>query len=148
MGRIEIVAIGGDNFTGAMGGVMIDDAVVLDAKPADGRRHPAVLIAVIVDAAVLPNFPADGHAFEDLILENQIAGVIALGKKTVLFDRLRANRVANDVVLDILEREIALGNGGEALDPIGDGELLDCDVWCHVAPPEDVPEKSGVAGEL
>jgi len=36
------------------------------------------LVAMIVDAAVLADFPADGHALEEIILENQIARVAAL----------------------------------------------------------------------
>jgi hypothetical protein len=47
-----------------------------------------------------------------------------------------------------LECEFALGDGGKALDPIGDRELLDCDVLWHGAPPEHSPEKTGIAEEL
>jgi len=39
--------------------------------------------------------------------------------------------VLDDVVLDIFEREIALGDGGEAFDPIGDAELFDGELFLH-----------------
>ncbi len=63
---------------------------------------------MIVDAAGLADLPADGHAFEDIVLEDEIAGVVALGEEAILFDRLRADGMALDVVLDFLESEIAL----------------------------------------
>src|SRR4029077_143783 len=86
MRRVEIVAIGGNNFTGAVSGVVIDHTVILHAQAADGRGHPAILVAMIVDAAVLADVPADGHALENFILENQVARVAALGKKTIFVD--------------------------------------------------------------
>jgi hypothetical protein len=79
---------------------------------------------MIVDAAVLADVPAKSHAFEHIVAENEIASVVALGKKAIRVERLGADGVANDVVLDILQREVALRDAGEALDPIGDVELL------------------------
>jgi len=32
---------------------------------------------MVVDAAVLADFPADGHALKEIIPENQIAGIAA-----------------------------------------------------------------------
>ena len=62
----------------------------------------------------------------------------------------------DDVVLNILEREFAHRDGGEALDPLRDGDLLDSDVSCHGEPPIHAPEKrrqsnpveAGIAKEL
>jgi len=52
--------------------------------------------------------------------------------------------MTKDVVLNILEREIAFGDGGETLDPIGDRELLGGHLFVH-----DVPQiefvKQGLA---
>jgi hypothetical protein len=89
------------------------------------------LIAMIVDAAVLADFPADGHALEEIVLENQIARVIAFGEEAVLVEGFRAHGVVKDVVLDIFESEVTLGNCGEAFDPVGDGELLDGELFWH-----------------
>src|SRR5205807_6794809 len=70
MRGVEIVSISRDDFTSAVGGVAAVNTIVLDAQPADGRGHPAILVAMIVDAAVLADFPADGHTFKEIILEN------------------------------------------------------------------------------
>src|SRR6266403_6046986 len=78
MRGIEIVDIRRNDFTSAVRNVALIDAIVLYAEAADGRGHPAVLVAMIVDAAVLADFPADGHALEEIVLENQIARVAAL----------------------------------------------------------------------
>jgi hypothetical protein len=56
--------------------------------------------------------------------------------------------MANNIVLDIFEREFTHGDGCEAFYPIGDGELLDCEFLRHRAPPEGNPENAGIAKEL
>jgi hypothetical protein len=122
--------------------------VVLDAQTADRRGHPAILIAMIVNAAALANLPTNGHALKQSIFENQVARVISLGEIAILVQSFRAHVVTDDVVLDIFESEVALGNGGDALHPIGDGEQFGCDVLWHEAPPDDNPENAGIAEEL
>ena len=62
MRGVEIVGIRGNNFARAVNGVAAVHAIILNAEPADGRGHPAILIAVIVDAAELADFPADGKS--------------------------------------------------------------------------------------
>jgi 23S rRNA (adenine2503-C2)-methyltransferase len=134
MGSVHFVDVGGDDATRAVGGVALIDAEILDLQPADGGDHPTVLAAMIVDAAELGDFPADGHALEDIVLENEIAGVVAFGEKKIFVEGLRADRMAKDVVLNILEREFALGDGGETLDPIGDRDLLSGNLLVHDVP--------------
>ena len=74
--------------------------------------------------------------------------------------------MADDVVLDVFESEIAPGDRGETLDPIGNRELFGCDVLCHQAPPIHlrppgdqvqgdrqradwaIPAEAGIANEL
>jgi len=51
------------------GSVAVFDAEILHFEPADGRGHPAILIAMIVDAAELADLPTDGHTFEQIILK-------------------------------------------------------------------------------
>src|SRR5713226_1688574 len=72
---VEIVGIGGNNAACAVSGVAPAHAIVLNPEPANGRGHPTILIAMVVDAAVLADFPANRHALEEIILENQIARV-------------------------------------------------------------------------
>jgi hypothetical protein len=131
MGAVHFVDFRGNDFAGTAGGVFFFDAKILDFQAADGSGHPAVLIAMIVDAAVLADFPADGHALEKIIFENKIARVIAFGEEAILVERFGTDGVLHDVVLDIFKRKVALGNSGEALDPIGDGELIDGELFWH-----------------
>jgi hypothetical protein len=134
MGGVHFVDVGGDDATRAVGSVARVDAEILDLQPADRGGHPTVLVAMIVDAADLADFPADGHAFKDIVLENEIAGVVALGEEEIFVESLRTHRMAKDVVLDIYECEFGLGNAGEALDPVGDGELFGSHLLVHEAP--------------
>jgi len=125
MGAVHLVDFRGDDLACAARGVFFFDAKILDFQAADGSGHPAILIAMIVDAALLADFPADGHALEEIVFENEIAGVVAFGEEAIFVEAPGAHGVVDDVVLNIFEREVALGDGSEALDPIGDGKLLD-----------------------
>ena len=131
MSAVHFIDFGGNDFAGAAGGVFFFDAEILDFQAAYRGGHPAVLITVIVDAAVLSYFPADGHALEEIVFENEIASVIPFGEEAVLVEGLRTDGVVNDVVLDIFESEVALGDGGEAFDPVGDGDGLDSELFWH-----------------
>ena len=86
---------------------------------------------MIVDAAVLADFPADSHALEDRVFENEVAGVVAFREEEVFFERFGADGMVEDVVLDGFESEVALGKGSEVFDPVGDGELLDGKLFWH-----------------
>ena len=112
-------------------GVAILDTKVLHFKAANRRGHPAILIAMIVNAAELAHFPADGHALEHVILENEVAGITAFGEEEIFFERLWTGGVVEDVVLNIFEREVAVGYCGEAFDPVSDIELLDGELFGH-----------------
>jgi hypothetical protein len=121
MSGVHLVDVGGDDATRAVGGVAVINAEILDFQAADGSQHPTVLVAMIVDAAGLTDFPADGHALEDIVLENEIAGVVAFGEEEIFVESLRPDSMAKDVVLNIREGEFAFRNGGETLDPVRDG---------------------------
>jgi hypothetical protein len=124
MRGIHVVLIGGDELAGAVVGIAIVDAKILDAQAADGRGHPAILVAVIVNARALADFPTDGHALEEGILENEIASVAALGEEAVFFEGLGADVVGHHVVLYGFKSEVPLVKGGEIIHPGGDGELF------------------------
>ena len=131
MVSVHFVDFSGNDSAGAAGCVLLFDAEILDFQAADGSGHPTVLVAMIVDAAVLADFPTDGHALEDRVFENEIAGVVAFGEEEVFFKRFGSDGMMEDVVLDGFEGEVALRKGGEAFDPIGDGELLDGELFWH-----------------
>jgi hypothetical protein len=129
MRGVHLVDFRGDDFASAAACVFFVDAEILDFQAADGRGHPAILIAVIVDATVLADFPADSHALEEIVFENEIARVIPFREKEIFFERLGLDGVLDDVVLDCFESEGALGDCGEAFDPVGDGDLLDGELF-------------------
>jgi hypothetical protein len=65
--------------------------------------------------------------------------------------------VADNVILNTLECEIADRNSGKPFDPIGDSELFGCYILCHEVPPIHVrpqterqnnPAEAGIAKEL
>ena len=139
MSGVHFVDFGGNELAGAAARVFFIDTEILDFQAADGSGHPAVLIAMVVDAAVLADFPTDGHALEEIALENEIAGVIPLREKEIFFERFGTDGVLDDVVLDSIESEFALGDCGEAFDPVGDGERLDSKLFLHdkkIIPPK------------
>ena len=81
MSGIHVVGIGGNELAGAMCRISILDAEILDAQPADRRHHPAILVAMIVNAAHLAYVPADSEHFEQFTLVDQIPGVVAVRVK-------------------------------------------------------------------
>jgi hypothetical protein len=104
---------------------------ILHFQAANRSAHPTILVAVIVDAAELADFPANAHALKNIILEYQIARVAAFGEKEIFFQRFRAHRVMQDVVLNISQRKVAIRNRGKILHPIGDGKLLYHELFGH-----------------
>jgi hypothetical protein len=86
---------------------------------------------MIVDAAELADFPADGHTLEHIVLENQVARVTAFGKEEIFFERFGTDGVVENVVLNSFQGEVAVGYGGEIFDPIGDIELFDGELFGH-----------------
>jgi hypothetical protein len=92
----------------------------------------------------LGRFPNRWHALEDFALENEVAGVVALGEKVVFVERLRVYGVSEDVVLHVLQREITFGNGGEAVHPVGNGQLVGGGLLLHQAPPKGNPKKGRI----
>src|SRR6266699_3774426 len=135
MRGVHFVDVGRNNAASSERAIAPVNAEILDFKAADGRGHPAILIAMVVNAAVLADLPANGHAFEDFVLEDEIAGVVAFRKIAVILERLGAHGMPENVVLDILQREFALGDCGETMHPIGDSALLRCYVLRHGKPP-------------
>jgi hypothetical protein len=134
MSGVHFIDFSGKDAAGAMGSIALVDTEILDFQSADGRGHPAILAAMIVDAAGLASFPADGQTFKNIVSEDEIARVIALGEKEIFVEGFRENGMAKNVILDVFEGEFALRDGGQALDPIGDGELFGGELFVHDLP--------------
>jgi hypothetical protein len=131
MRSVHLVDFCRNDFAFAAGSVFVFHAEILDFQTAHGGGHPAVLVAMIVNAAGLADFPADGHALEEFVFENEIACVIPSGEEKIFVERLRPDRVTDNVVLHVFESEVALGDGGKAFDPVCDGELFDSEFFWH-----------------
>lgn len=67
-----------------LGSVARQVSIVMDSHIALRDRHPAKLPIVRVDSGLLPGLPADRHYLEEIILVNQIAGVILVAEKGIL----------------------------------------------------------------
>jgi len=144
---VHFIDVGGKDAAGALGGIALVDAEILDFEAPDGCGHPAILAAMIVDAAGLAGFPADGQTFKDIVAENEIAGVVALGEKEILVEGFWQSGMVKNIILDVLQGELALRDGGETLDPIGDGELFGGKLFVHGVPHVRVRPLSGRQGK-
>jgi hypothetical protein len=107
-----------------MRGVASIDSKILHAQTADGRHHPAILAAVIVDAANLPGVPADSHHFEKFAFVNQVSRVVALGVKKIRGKRLRLNRFLSREIKDSPNGKLRFGDGAKLLYPFVDRKLF------------------------
>src|SRR4029077_4356936 len=131
MCAIQLITIRGNNFAMARCGIEFFNAVVTNVQTANGCRHPAVLIAMVMDAAVLANFPTQSHALEQSILEDQIAGVAPFREENIVVQACGTHGVVDDVVLDSLKIKIPFRNGGKAGDPVADADLPNGNVFRH-----------------
>jgi hypothetical protein len=120
---IHIVGDAGTDVAGTVRAIFAVDAEVLDAQFTDGDSHPAVLSAMIVDAANLADLPTDGQHFEEVALENQIPRVVALGVKEIRLQRIDAEVILLEVAFDFGNGEILAMNGKKAVHPLIDGHL-------------------------
>jgi hypothetical protein len=120
---VHIVGNAGREAARATRRVLIVDAKILDAQFANGHGHPAILSAMIVDAADLANFPADGHHFEEVALKDEIPSVVALGVKKIRLEGVDADLISLKIFFDFRKREIFAMDGGKAAHPFVDGHL-------------------------
>ena len=105
-----------------MRGIEIFDAKILHSQAADGRDHPAILFAMIVDAADLADIPADGENFKELAFVDQISGVMAIGVKKVGSQGLRLNGFALGEFEHAGNGEFFFRNGAELFHPFINGD--------------------------
>jgi hypothetical protein len=120
---VHIVGNAGTDAASAVRAIFAFDAEILDAQFTDGNGHPAVLSTMIVDAADLADFPADGEHFEKIALENQIPGVVALGVKKIWVESADGDVILLEVAFDLGNGEIFAMDFGKAVHPLVDGHL-------------------------
>ncbi len=120
---VHVVGDARRNVAGAAGVVLIFNAEILDAQFADGHGHPAILSAMIVNAADLADFPANRDDFEEAAFEDEIPRVMAFGVEEVGLQGFDADLVLLEVFFDFRKSEIFAMNGRKSVDPFIDGEL-------------------------
>ncbi len=77
MSSVHYVGVSGNDLADAARSIAMVDMIILHAQAAHRDGHPAILITMVMDAAMLADFPTNGHALEHFIFENQVAGVAA-----------------------------------------------------------------------
>lgn len=120
---VHVIRHAGRKIASAASRVLIGDAEILNAQFANGHGHPAVLSAMIVDAADLAGLPADGKDFEEVAFENEIPGVVAPGVEKIGLERFDANLILLEVCFDFRERKVFAMNCRKAADPFIDRHL-------------------------
>src|SRR5262249_27574254 len=76
MARIHHYRIRNRELTSPIVQVLRDEPVILYLKTADWRRHPAVLVTMVVHRARLPNLPADRNQLVQRRLVDQVPSVV------------------------------------------------------------------------
>src|SRR5271169_24317 len=67
--------------------VLFEHAIVLHHEPPNRSRHPAILLAMIVDGANLPNVPADGDQLVEARLVDEVARVVLRVPEEIAVER-------------------------------------------------------------
>ena len=117
MSCVHDVRIGRHQFATTVRGVLIFHAEILHAQTTDRGDHPAILAAMIVNAADLAHIPADREDFEQFAFVDQVPRVMAIGVKNVGSQRLRLDGFALDKIQHVGNREFFFRDGAELLHP-------------------------------
>src|SRR5580658_1831177 len=101
--------------------VALVDAKILYAQTPDRGNHPAILVAMIVNAAHLADIPADCHHFKKIAFVNQVSRVMALGVKKIGSKSFRLNSFLRGELKYARNGKLRLGYGAKLFYP-----LIDC----------------------
>src|ERR1700730_10270489 len=135
MSGIHVVGIRRDQLASAVRGVAILHAEILHAQPSNRRHHPAILVAMIVDAAHVPDFPADSHHFKKLTFINQVSRGMALGVKKITSQCLRANSPRLRELQHARNCEFFCGDGAQLFHPLVNRHVFHARRSFHRCPP-------------
>jgi len=98
------------------------DREVLSFEPSDRHRHPASLIAVIMNSGDLPRLPANRHHLEAMVFEDQIPRIEVRAPKKIFLDRINFDGILVEIFVDGFAYEFSVGNFAQAADKIVDGD--------------------------
>ena len=77
--------------------VLVNHMIVLHQQAADRDRHPAVLVAMIVNGTGLSNLPANRDQLIKRVLIDQIAGVMLAIPREIGRQRIRVERIPPEI---------------------------------------------------
>jgi hypothetical protein len=109
MGRVHVECPGRSEPAGSPHGIAAFKPEVLNAQPADGRRHPAVLASVVVRQAYLSHLPTDRKYFERVASADEVSGVVLLRVKQIRRERFGTDGMRLDEFLHARESEVLQG---------------------------------------
>src|ERR1700722_17194316 len=89
--HVHVVSFRWNEVASGLSSVAMIHTKILNAQTPDGSNHPAVLVAMIVNAANLSDIPADSHHFKKITFVNQVSRVVALCVKKIGRERLGLN---------------------------------------------------------
>jgi len=117
---VDDVAVRRGEFTEAGRGVQTDDVVVLHLYLAKSDTHPAALIRVVVNPALVPDLPTESHEIKERRVEDEISSVVVgveveVGVEARNRDGIVAHVFENCAVGELLLRDFAKP-GGESAD--------------------------------
>jgi hypothetical protein len=92
MRRIHLDSFRGFELADAFVQILRDDPVILNQESPDRRRHPAILVAMIVDRTHLTDFPADRDQLIKRRLVDEVAGVMLAIPGQIWTEGVRGNR--------------------------------------------------------
>src|SRR5258708_33678223 len=78
--------------------ILAEELEILHLHFAIRRRHPAALIPMVVDGALLAAFPADREQLEQVGAMDKVPRVVAAGKIKVRLGAVRVGREAMEVI--------------------------------------------------
>ena len=100
--------------------VALIHAKILHAQTSDGRNHPAILVAMVVNAADLADIPTDRHHFKEIAFVNQVSCVMALGVEKIGSKSFRLNGFLLSELEYARNGKFRLGNSAKLLYPLVD----------------------------
>lgn len=110
---VDDVMVVRPKFAEAGGRILVDQLEIVHLHFAARHRHPATLVAMIVDGALLSDFPADGQKVVERRALNQVAGVVVPAEVKIRLKALQFHRVPAEEFQHVLMGKLSLRDRGK-----------------------------------
>jgi len=110
----------------AIPGCFIDrvDGEILSLQSSDRDRHPASLLAMVMDSRDLAAIPADRHQLKSIVLEDKIPSVKLLAPEKIFLDRVDLDRILAEEIVDRFADESLVGYFAKTANKVVDGDSI------------------------